>query len=151
MAEKLDNIIGNLKQGSAWVRVILMIAFAVVLYVIIPAIVLVLMLTQTLFVFITGDSNDTLRVLGTVLSKYIFEVLQFLSYASDNRPFPFSAFPSVENDDFSFNAEEKSNNRKFNYIVEFDNQFLDTHNMAIMNKTMFDKTYILHYTHDIRK
>tara|TARA_B100000929_G_C15386955_1_gene379840 strand:+ start:121 stop:552 length:432 start_codon:yes stop_codon:yes gene_type:complete len=111
MAEKLDNIIGNLKQGSAWVRVILMIAFAVVLYVIMPAIVLVLMLTQTLFVFITGDSNDNLRVLGTALSKYIFEVLQFLSYASDNRPFPFSAFPSVENDDFSFNTEEKSDEK----------------------------------------
>lgn len=111
MAEKLDNIIRNLKQGSAWVRVILMIAFAVVLYVIIPAIVLVLMLTQTLFVFITGDSNDNLRVLGTALSKYIFEVLQFLSYASDNRPFPFSAFPSVENDDFSFNTEEKSDEK----------------------------------------
>ena len=111
MAEKLDNIIGNLKQGSAWVRVILMIAFAVVLYVIIPAIFLVLMLTQTLFVFITGDSNDNLRVLGTALSKYIFEVLQFLSYASDNRPFPFSAFPSVENDDFSFNTEEKSDEK----------------------------------------
>ena len=106
MAEKLDNIIVNLKQGSAWVRVILMIAFAVVLYVIIPGIVLVLMLTQTLFVFITGDSNENLRVLGTALSKYIFEVLQFLSYASDNRPFPFSGFPSVENDDFSFNTEE---------------------------------------------
>ena len=111
MAEKLDNIMGNLKQGSAWVRVILMIAFAVVLYVIIPAIVLVLMLTQTLFVFITGDSNDNLRVLGTALSRYIFEVLQFLSYASDNRPFPFSAFPSVENDDFSFNTEEKSDEK----------------------------------------
>ena len=111
MTEKLDNIIGNLKQGSAWVRVILMIAFAVVLYVIIPAIVLVLMLTQMLFVFITGDSNDNLRVLGTALSKYIFEVLQFLSYASDNRPFPFSAFPSVENDDFSFNTEEKSDEK----------------------------------------
>ena len=111
MAEKLDNIMCNLKQGSAWVRVILMIAFAVVLYVIIPAIVLVLMLTQTLFVFITGDSNDNLRVLGTALSKYIFEVLQFLSYASDNRPFPFSAFPSVENDDFSFNTEEKSDEK----------------------------------------
>lgn len=50
-----------------------------------------------------------------------------------------------------FIAKEKSNNRKFNYIVELNNQFLDTHNMAIMNKTMFDKTYILHYTHDIRK
>lgn len=111
MADNLDNIIGNLKQGSAWVRVILMITFAVVLYVIIPAIVLVLMLTQTCFVFITGDSNDNLRVLGTALSKYIFEVLQFLSYASDNRPFPFSAFPSVENDDFSFNTEEKSDGK----------------------------------------
>ena len=111
MAEKLDNIIGNLKQGSAWVRVILMIAFAVVLYVIIPAIVLVLMLTQTLFVFITGDSNDNLRLLGPAHSKYSLEVLQFLSYASDNRPFPFSAFPSVENDDFSFNTEEKSDEK----------------------------------------
>ena len=111
MAGKLENIIGHLKQGSAWVRVILMIAFAVVLYVIMPAIVLVLMLTQTLFVFITGDSNDNLRVLGTALSRYIFEVLQFLSYASDNRPFPFSAFPSVENDDFSFNTEEKSDEK----------------------------------------
>ena len=50
-----------------------------------------------------------------------------------------------------FIAKEKSNNRKFNYIVELNNQFLDTHNMAIMNKTMFDKTYILHYTHNIRK
>ena len=111
MAEKLDNIIRNLKQGSAWVRVILMIAFAVVLYVIIPAIVLVLMITQTLFVIITGASNDNLRVLGTALSKYIFEVLQFLSYASDTRPFPFSAFPSVESDDFSFNTEEKSDEK----------------------------------------
>ena len=88
MTEKLDNIIGNLKQGSAWVRVILMIAYAIVLYLIIPAIVLVLMITQTLFVIITGASNDNLRVLGTALSKYIFEVLQFLSYASDTRPFP---------------------------------------------------------------
>ena len=111
MTEKLDNIIGNLKQGSVWVRVILMIAYAIVLYLIIPAIVLVLMITQTLFVIITGASNDNLRVLGTALSRYIFEVLQFLSYASDNRPFPFSAFPSVENDDFSFNTEEKSDEK----------------------------------------
>ena len=100
MAEKLDNIMGNLKQGSAWVRVILMIAFAVVLYVIIPAIVLVLMLTQTLFVFITGDSNDNLRVLGTALSKYIFEVLRFLSYKCIERGV-----------DFSFNTEEKSDEK----------------------------------------
>ena len=34
MSEKLDNIIDNLKQS--WIRIILMVVFAVVLYLVIP-------------------------------------------------------------------------------------------------------------------
>ena len=50
-----------------------------------------------------------------------------------------------------YKTEFDSNNRKFSYIIEMENVFLDTHSMAKMDKTMFDKTYILHYTTTIQE
>ena len=50
-----------------------------------------------------------------------------------------------------YKTEFDPNNRKFSYIIEMENVFLDTHSMAKMDKTMFDKTYILHYTTNIQE
>lgn len=50
-----------------------------------------------------------------------------------------------------YKTELDSNNRKFSYIIEMNNTFIDAHNMEKMNKTMFDKTYILHYTINIQE
>ena len=96
---KLDGIVDNAMQVSAWIRVIFMLAFAIVLYLVIAPVILVLMIVQALFVIITGNSN--LRFLGAALSKYIFQVLEFLSYNSNTKPFPFSDFPKVDNDEFN--------------------------------------------------
>ena len=98
---KLDGIVDNAMQVSAWIRVIFMLAFAIVLYLVIAPVILVLMIVQALFVIITGDSNSNLRFLGAALSKYIFQVLEFLSYNSNTKPFPFSDFPKVDNDEFN--------------------------------------------------
>ena len=46
--------------------------------------------------------------------------------------------------------ESESNNRKFSYIIEFNNQFLNVNDMVIMTKEQFDKRYVLHYTHNIK-
>ena len=46
--------------------------------------------------------------------------------------------------------ESESNNRKFSYIIEFNNQFLNVNDMVIINKEQFDKRYVLHYTHNIK-
>ena len=101
MSEELDELVDNLKEASAWIRVLFMLAFAIVLYLIIAPVILVLMIVQALFVIITGESNTNLRFLGAALSKYIFQVLQFLSYNSNTKPFPFSDFPEVKNDEFN--------------------------------------------------
>jgi|TARA_B100000315_G_scaffold184241_1_gene173255 hypothetical protein len=101
MSEELDSIVDNFKQVSAWIRVLFMFAFAIVLYLVIAPTILVLMIVQALFVIITGDSNSNLRFLGAALSKYIFQILQFLSYISNTKPFPFSDFPKVDNDEFN--------------------------------------------------
>ncbi|MDA1370111.1 MAG: DUF4389 domain-containing protein [Proteobacteria bacterium] len=111
MSEELDELVANLKEASAWIRVLFMLAFAIVLYLIIAPIILVLMIVQALFVIITGESNSNLRFLGAALSKYIFQVLQFLSYNSNTKPFPFSDFPEVKNDEFNPAPTAKSANK----------------------------------------
>jgi len=110
MSEKLDNIIDNLKQPSVWVRIILMVAFAVVLYTVF-LVLLVLMIAQMLFVIITGESNANLRSLGVALSVYIFQIVQFMSYVTGVKPFPFSDFPKAENDDLNVSNEIKQNKK----------------------------------------
>lgn len=109
MSEKLDSIIDNLKQS--WIRIILMVVFAVVLYLVIPLVLLVLMIAQVLFVLITGESNANLRSLGAALSTYIFQIVQFMSYVTDVKPFPFSDFPKAENDDLNVSNEIKQNKK----------------------------------------
>ena len=109
MSEKLDSIIDNLKQS--WIRIILMVVFAVVLYLVIPLVLLVLMIAQVLFVLITGESNANLRSLGAALSTYIFQIVQFMSYVTDSKPFPFSNFPKAENDDLNISNEIKQDKK----------------------------------------
>ena len=110
MSEKLDNIIDNLKQSSVWVRIILMVAFAVVLYPVF-LVLLVLMIAQMLFVIITGESNANLRSLGVALSAYVFQIVQFMSYVTDTKPFPFSDFPKAENNDLNVSNEIKQDKK----------------------------------------
>lgn len=96
MAEEMDQIVENLKQTSAWLRVVFMIGFAILLYLIVAPVLLVLMIVQALFTLITGESNQNLRYLGATLAQYVLQILEFISYNSETKPFPFTDFPSSE-------------------------------------------------------
>ncbi len=90
-----DDIVANLKQPSQWFRVAFMVVFAVVLYVV--ALVLTLLtVAQILFSLLTGSDNENLRALGKDLSTYVHQILAFLTYNSDDKPFPFAVYPSDE-------------------------------------------------------
>lgn len=90
-----DEIVDNLKTPSAWLRVLLMAGFVVALYVT-GVVLLVLMLAQIVFSLITGSDNANLRRLGASLSDYVAQILGFLTYNSELRPFPFTPFPITE-------------------------------------------------------
>jgi hypothetical protein len=96
MAEEMDQIVENLKQPSAWVRVLIMIGFAILLYVIIAPLMFLLMIVQALFTLVTGESNPNLRYLGASVAVYVLQILEFISYNSEIRPFPFTDFPGGE-------------------------------------------------------
>ena len=96
MSIKLDDIVDNLSEANSWIRILLMVVFAAMLYIILAPVILVMMISQGLFSLITGDNNSNLRMLGGSLNKYAFQILQFISYNSEDRPFPFSGFPDAE-------------------------------------------------------
>ena len=105
MPDELNEIVDNLRKPAVWIRIVFMVAFAVVLYLIIAPVILVVITAQIFFVFITGYPNSNLRDFSIALVEYIFQILKFLIYATDNKPFPFSNFPSVQDDKFNISNE----------------------------------------------
>jgi len=88
----------NLMSGKHWVRLVYMVFFAVCMQAA-GFVMWVLVVLQFLFSLITGASNLNLRTFGQSLSKYIFESLQFLTYNSEEKPFPFSEWPKADMED----------------------------------------------------
>lgn len=87
-----DDIVENLKQPSQWKRVGFMLALAIALYV--AGVVLSLLtLAQAVFSLLTGSDNQNLRALGRDLATYVKQILDFLTYNSEIKPFPFSNYP----------------------------------------------------------
>lgn len=103
MAEDLEQIVDNLKQPSSWIRVLFMVGFAILLYVIITPIVFLLMIVQALFVLLTGELNTNLKSFGATLAQYVSQIMLFISYNSETRPFPFSDFPPIQEAQFAGN------------------------------------------------
>lgn len=100
-----DDIVENLKQPSQWFRVAFMVVFAVVLYVV--ALVLTLLtVAQIFFSLLTGSDNENLRALGKDLTTYVNQILAFLTYNSDSKPFPFTTYPAAEESTSSVNQDE---------------------------------------------
>lgn len=88
-----DQLKSNLTSSKHWLRLVFMLLFAAVLQ--LASIVMwVLVAAQFLFSLITGEDNQHLRRFGNSLSTFIYDVLKFLCYSSEEKPFPFADWPT---------------------------------------------------------
>ncbi len=85
----------NLTSSKHWLRLVYMLLFSLILHVS-SLIVWVLVIVQFLFALITGNDNGNLRRFGDSLSQYIFQTLQFLTYNTEDKPFPFADWPEAK-------------------------------------------------------
>ncbi len=83
----------NLTRTSSWIRVAYMVLFAIV-YNIAELVGLLVVLFQIGSTLITGKRNEFVSGFGRSLSRYIFQIWSYLTYSSEQRPFPFMAWPS---------------------------------------------------------
>ncbi len=87
------NIEENLKSRSTWWRFFYMILFVFALW--IASIVLgALVIFQFLFTLFTGEPNLRVLNFSQGLCTYCYQVLRFLTYNSEDQPFPFSDWPA---------------------------------------------------------
>ena len=92
------DIKNNIKQQSTWKRGLYMLLFTV-FYQIAEIILFMMVLFQFIVKLLTGDTNQQLRKLGQSLATYIYQIVQFLSFNSEQHPYPFSEWPVAEDKD----------------------------------------------------
>lgn len=85
----------NLKQLSTWKRIAFMLVFAIIVGLVRMLLwaVIILQVVSTLF---TGSANPNILSFGRSLSAYIYHILMFLTYNTDDVPFPFSDWKLTE-------------------------------------------------------
>lgn len=90
------DIESNLKSRSTWMRFLFMIVLGAI-YMISRAVVFAVVLLQFLFALLAARPNEKLTSLGHALAVYTCEIIDYLTYYSDERPFPFDKdWPDVD-------------------------------------------------------
>ena len=87
-----DEIKQNIKERKTWLRGLYMIMF-LIFYSVAKVIVFAVITFQFVLTLLTGKTNERLIKLGQSLSTYVYQVLLFLTFNSNQHPYPFGAWP----------------------------------------------------------
>ncbi len=82
----------NLTNPTTWLRLVYIILFAIA-FSVAEVVIVAVIVAQFLFELITGQPNEQLRSLGRSLGGYANEIVAYLTYHSDDKPFPFGSWP----------------------------------------------------------
>jgi hypothetical protein len=92
-----DEVKRNLLSVDQWLRMLLMACYLVVAWVV-GVVLVVIMVAQTLVVLITAELNVNLQRFGAVAAAFLYQIVIYLVYGTDEKPFPFTALPGTEDD-----------------------------------------------------
>ena len=82
----------NIKEPSIWVNFFLKVVYLVFLNFIVPFLGFITLL-QLLFSIGSKKPNENLVFFSKKISSYIYQIINFITYSSDQRPWPFNSFP----------------------------------------------------------
>lgn len=87
----------SLMVADKWIRLVFMILFAVVNY-LLQIVSWFIAAVQFIITLITGKPNQNLLGLGEGLSKFSLHILQYIMFVTDEKPYPFSAWPGSKSE-----------------------------------------------------
>ncbi|MBT5032323.1 MAG: DUF4389 domain-containing protein [Proteobacteria bacterium] len=83
------------EKESNWMRVLFVLLFWVIFY-LTQMVLVAVAVGQCAFLLITGNANNYLMQAGDSLGKYVSELLRYVTFNSNQRPFPFTGFPKSD-------------------------------------------------------
>ena len=94
-------------KKEKWSRLLYIVLFAVILYVVLMLLWLTVFV-QVVFSFISGTSNKEVRTFGGHLARYINQIILFLTFNENRRPYPFNPlFEETDDDLDDFETDEE--------------------------------------------
>lgn len=85
----------NIKTKETWIRGVYILVF-VFAYSIAEIVMGAVVFMQFLVVLFTAEKNEKLLALGQDVSFYIYQVMRYLTFNTDEKPFPFSDWPGID-------------------------------------------------------
>lgn len=82
----------HLRCTQTWLRAVFMLLFVVLLNLVAYVMIAVVIL-QFIWSLFTGEINQKLRDFAWTQARYCYQILLFLSYNTDDKPFPFADWP----------------------------------------------------------
>lgn len=86
------NVKENVKNVDTWMRGLFIILFSVIFYFLI-SIIWLLVIFQFITKVVTGNLNAQLEKFSSSLTQYTQQILDYVTFQSETRPFPFSPLP----------------------------------------------------------
>ena len=83
------NVKENVKNPDVWIRGLFIVVFGVILYFVF-AVIWLLVIFQFVTKVLTGNLNQHLANFSVGLVRYAFQILNYITFQSEERPFPFS-------------------------------------------------------------
>ncbi len=82
----------KLTAKNKWIRGLYMLLFAL-MYNIAEILIAAVAVFQFVVSLFTGKTNEHLITFGQRLSTFIYQIMQFLTFNSEEKPYPFSPWP----------------------------------------------------------
>jgi hypothetical protein len=80
-----DEVKKNLTHGDAWLRVFF-----------VNWVLAAVVLVQVCWSLITANTSERLRDFGSSLGQYLRQIVRFITYNSEDMPFPFADWPEPD-------------------------------------------------------
>lgn len=87
-----DDLRESLTATETWIRGLYMILFAFI-YSLAEVVVVAVVVFQFLWMLITRSTNERLLEFSDDLSVFIYQILQFVTFNTEEKPFPFAPWP----------------------------------------------------------
>lgn len=85
----------SLTNVDTWIRLAYMVLFAL-LVMAARLVVSIVVVLQFALVLVFGKDNENLRNLGQGLGKWVYQAIMFLTFNSNDKPFPFDEWPVLD-------------------------------------------------------
>lgn len=92
MTINTEELKDNVRRQDTWLRGLNILLF-IVIYSVVEIVLLGIVVYQFLSLLFTTTTNRKFEKLSADLSRYVYEILRYITFNMEKRPYPFADFP----------------------------------------------------------